>query len=252
MINIKTQLIPVNTKRRSGTKITKYKFFVDHDTGNPNSTAQGNVTYFINSANAMSASAHIFIDDIHAIMCIPCLENPEKAWHVVYNEPKDNLLHGDDSNDIAIGLELCYFPNDKARTLKAYNNYIEVAAYLANYHKIDPSKRSGHFELDPDDKVDPNSALKVLGKTYAQMKADIVNKYNELYTTKEIKTIEEACYFLKDKKVFIDAEGWLKKAKTDAKLAEVFFIMAKNWETMKKTQYMDTILQNVLKSIKVG
>lgn len=180
-MEIKTQLLPVNTKRRSGKRIEKVVFFVDHDTGGGGSTAQNNVTYFNRTANEMEASAHIFIDDKEAIMCIPCLENPEKAWHVWYSKTKDNQLYGDDANDIAIGLELCHFPNDFERNMKAYNNYIEVAAYLAKFHGVDPSKRSGHFEIDPERKVDPNTALKRINKTYADMKRDIVNKYNELY-----------------------------------------------------------------------
>ncbi|MGD9678445.1 MAG: N-acetylmuramoyl-L-alanine amidase family protein [Vulcanibacillus sp.] len=180
-MNIKTQLISSGTKRRSGSKINKVVFFVDHDTGNPNSTAQSNVYYFCNSANDDTPSAHAFIDDKGVIICIPCLDKPEKAWHVLYEKPEDNRLYGDDANDIAIGLELCYFPGDKIRTQKAYDNYIEFAAYLADYHKIEPSKRSGHFELDSVRKTDPNNALKILGKTYAQMKQDIVKKSNEVY-----------------------------------------------------------------------
>lgn len=250
-MNIKTQLIPNKTKRRSGTKIDKVVFFIDHDTGNPNSTAQNNVTYFINSANEMSASAHIFIDDKEAIMCIPCLENTEKAWHVLYGKLKDNELYGDDANDIAIGLELCYFPNDKERSLKAYDNYIKIADYLCNFHKVNPNKRSGHFEIDPERKTDPNSALKIIGKTYIDMKADIVNKYNELYVIKEITTIEEACNFLKDK-AFVDVNGWINKAKEDKKLGDIFISMARGWDSIKGTQYFDVILQNILKNMKVG
>lgn len=185
-MNIKTQLIPIGTKRRSGIKLKKVGFFTDHDTGNPNSTAQNNVDYYCNSANEMSASAHAFIDDKQIIVCIPCLENPEKAWHVLYEKPTDNKIYGDDANDIAIGLELCYFPGDRARTLKAYNNYIEFAVYLANYHKVEPSKRSGHFELDPERKTDPNNALKVIDKTYEQMKQDIIEKFNEVGTNSNI------------------------------------------------------------------
>jgi N-acetyl-anhydromuramyl-L-alanine amidase AmpD len=128
----------------------------------------------------MSASAHVFVDDKEAIICIPCLEKPEKAWHVQYNKVRDNALYGDDANDVAIGLELCYFPQDQQRSLKAYQNYVEVAAYLAKYHNVDPSKRSGHFELDPERRTDPNNALKYIGKTYENMKDDIISTYKIL------------------------------------------------------------------------
>ncbi|PKM93868.1 MAG: N-acetylmuramoyl-L-alanine amidase [Firmicutes bacterium HGW-Firmicutes-1] len=182
---IKTLLIPSGTKRRSGIKMNKVEFFVDHDTGNANSTAQNNVSYFIRSANTLSASAHVFVDDKEAIMCIPCMDNPEKAWHVLYDKVKDNELFGGDANDIAIGLELCYFPNDKKRSLKAYENYVQIAAYLSKYHNVNPSKRLGHFELDPDRRTDPNNALKYIGKTYLDMKSDILIKYKELISEEE-------------------------------------------------------------------
>ncbi|WP_235929795.1 hypothetical protein [Chengkuizengella marina] len=35
-------------------------------------------------------------------------DTPEKAWHVQYQKPLDNQLFGDDANDIAAGVELCY------------------------------------------------------------------------------------------------------------------------------------------------
>lgn len=189
-MNIVTQLIPVGTKRRSGYKLLGVKFFVDHDTGNPNSTAKDNVHYYINSMNEMSASAHAFIDDVEVRICVPCLENPEKAWHVRYDMPLDNQRFGDDSNDIAIGMELCYFPKDKERSLKAYNNYVEFAAYLAKFHNADPSKRIGHYELDPSRRSDPNNALQYIGKNYGIMVQDIIAKYKELYV-KEGKSMEQ-------------------------------------------------------------
>ena len=192
MATIKNQLIPIGTKRRSGKKISKVIFFVDHDTGNADSTAQNNVDYYINSANTMSASAHMFVDDLGGIMCVPCFENAEKAWHVLYDRLEDNKLYGDDANDVAIGMELCYFPNDKIRNLKAYNNYIEIAADLCKFHNVSPTKRSGHFELDPARRSDPNNALKYIGKTYSDMKKDIVAKYNQLYVKQEVKPVESA------------------------------------------------------------
>jgi len=201
MVKMREQLIPIGTKRRSGIPLnttSRNMFFVDHDTGNANSTAQNNVTYYINSKNDMSASAHVFVDDIEVIICIPCLLKPEKAWHVQYDKVKDNAMFGDDANDIAIGLEMCYFPNDKARTLKSYQNYVDFAAYLANYHGADPSRRAGHFELDPQRRTDPNNALKYIGKTYSDMKKDIIDRYNEVYLKKDeeakvVNVVSESC-----------------------------------------------------------
>ena len=68
------------------------KFIVAHDTGNPGSTAQNNVSYYEKTNNETEASAHIFIDDKEIIECIPALTSnkPEKAWHVRYNQSQDN------------------------------------------------------------------------------------------------------------------------------------------------------------------
>lgn len=191
-MQIKTQLIQKGSKRRGGARIQKVGFFVDHDTGNGGSTAQNNVDYYCRECNPKySASAHAFIDDKGVIICIPCHKNDaEKAWHVLYDKPLDNKLHGDDANDIAIGLELCFFPGDKARTQKAYDNYIEFAAMLCKEHGVAPGKRSAHSELDPGRKVDPGSALKFIGKTYADMKKDIVKKYNSLEEEEVVKKIK--------------------------------------------------------------
>lgn len=181
MQRVREQLIPIKSKRRSGQRIKKVKFFVDHDTGNPGSTAQNNVDYYIRSCNDMSASAHAFIDDKEVIICIPCYSDTmEKAWHVMYDKPKDNQVYGIDSNDGAIGIELCYFPGDKARSQKSYQNYIEFAAMLCQEHKVSPVMRSSHKELDPQRRNDPDNALKLIGKTYQDMKNDIAATYNTL------------------------------------------------------------------------
>ncbi|WP_341323353.1 peptidoglycan recognition family protein [Solibacillus sp. FSL H8-0523] len=177
---MRQDILPKGTKRYSGTKMSGVKFVVLHDTGNPNSTAQGNVTYYKNSANTMSASAHVFIDDKEIIICIP-LNN--KAWHVLYNVTTDNKIYGDDANDIAVGVELCYFPNDKNRTLEAYKKYVWFNAWLAYEYKMNPhTSFIGHHKLDPGRKVDPVSALKVIGKTYENLLQDIVNEYMECIT----------------------------------------------------------------------
>ena len=181
MVNIKEQYISAGTKRRSGIKMEKVSFFVDHDTGNPNSTAQNNADYYCNSCNELSASAHAFIDDKGVIICIPCRKgNIEKAWHVRYDKTQDNKLYGVDANDEALGFELCYFPGDKARTLKAYENYVEFAAMMCIEHNVPPTKRSGHFQLDPERRSDPKNALSYIGKTYQNMIEDIEKKVDEL------------------------------------------------------------------------
>ncbi|MDK4097929.1 N-acetylmuramoyl-L-alanine amidase, partial [Staphylococcus pseudintermedius] len=105
-----TDFLPIGT-RRTGQRLVSGnpKFAVFHDTGNRDSTAQNNVDYYRNTYNidwAYTASAHVFVDDKECIICIPVTE---KAWHVLYDTPIDNNWYGDDANDIAFGLEACYF-----------------------------------------------------------------------------------------------------------------------------------------------
>lgn len=189
MLTIKEQYIKTGSKRRSGLKMNKVTFFVDHDTGNPNSTAQNNVDYYCRTYDESSTSAHAFIDDKGVIICVPCHKNTkEKAWHVRYDKPQDNALYGVDANDEAIGFELCYFPGDMARSKKAYDNYIEFAAMMCIEHNVPAKKRSGHFQLDPERRSDPNNALKYIGKTYADMQKDIAKKVEGLEV--EIKKIK--------------------------------------------------------------
>ena len=182
-MEIKTDLIPIDrysrvARRRGRLLDDKVVFFVDHDTGNPNSTARNNVDYYKRTYNQDSASAHLFVDDKEAIMCIPAFKNPEVAFHVLYGITTDNEMFDNDSNDSAIGIELCYFPKDKNRTLKAYNNYVDVAVDLAIFHKVNPRQRVGHFSLDPARKYDPKNALEIIGKTYIDMVNDILLEYH--------------------------------------------------------------------------
>lgn len=163
--------IPVGTKRRSGNYIKGVAFIVAHDTGNPESTALGNVNYYIKSANEESASAHAFVDDIQVVECLP---HTEKAWHVRYNVPKDNEIFGMDANDWALGIELCYFPSDLERTKKAYENYVQYIASLVTKNHIDAKTHIvGHYLLDPSRRTDPLNAFQYLGKDWADFENDI-------------------------------------------------------------------------------
>jgi N-acetylmuramoyl-L-alanine amidase len=171
--------IPKPSKRRSGLMANKIRFLVAHDTGNKNSTAAQNVSYYINSRDTESASAHIFVDDKQIIECIPALTGtPEKAWHVLYNVPKDNELYGVNANDAAIGVEYCFGDNIDAD--KAYAKYIWVLAKLCYVFGLDPSRDiTGHFFLDPKRKTDPVTGLAQSRRTYDKLLSDIVLEYND-------------------------------------------------------------------------
>lgn len=179
----------VKSGRRQGIKMPKVHFIVAHDVGNDGvdsnkdgvkegTAARNNVSYY-KSTKATLASAHTFIDDKDIIECIPLTTGtPEKAWHVLYNRTLDNKLFGDDANDIAAGVELCYFPHDRARSLRAYEKFVWYCAYLI--HKFNMNVDNcliGHEHLDPGRKKDPTNGLRYSGKTYAQFVADVKAEY---------------------------------------------------------------------------
>lgn len=162
-VNVRFDLLPIGT-RRSGQKMIggKPTFLVAHDTGNINTTAQNNVDYYKNSYNIdinLTASAHIFVDDKEAIICVP---TTEKAWHVLYGATQDNIWYGIDANDGAIGVEICYF-SDKERSKKSLENGAKVLAHLAEYWKIDyKTKMPGHQDIQAG-KQDPGNVLQASG-----------------------------------------------------------------------------------------
>ncbi|MGG4144850.1 N-acetylmuramoyl-L-alanine amidase [Paenibacillus algorifonticola] len=177
---IEQRLLPVKTKRRSGIAMNRVGFAVAHDTGNDGSTAAGNVGYYINSANEMSASAHTFIDDKQIIECIPAtIGLKEKAWHVLYNTTVDNAIYGADANDVAIGVELCYSHlKGSINNTESYKRYVWYLAYICYKFNLNPLKDIiGHNTLDPKRKVDPTNALSRMGKNFNQLIADVANEY---------------------------------------------------------------------------
>ena len=162
--------LPVNTLRRSGQKLLGIKFGVAHDTGNLNSTALQNVDYYIRTANEMEQSAHTFIDDINTIECVP---QNEKAWHVRRNTEVDNSIYGVDSNDWALGVELCYF-TDLERSKIAYKNYVDYWRTLCQKYELNPTTAIiGHYKLDPLRRTDPLNAFKRINITWEQFIKDL-------------------------------------------------------------------------------
>lgn len=176
-VPVRYQLLTIGT-RRPGKKLRKGKpeFLVAHDTGNPNSTAQNNVDYYENTHNIQQgiASAHIFVDDKEAIICIPVTE---VAYHVLPSTTIDNAWYGVDANDGAAGVEICYFTN-KTRSQKSLDNGARVLAYLAEYWGIDyKTEMPGHQDIQYD-KSDPGNALQASGYGRATSNLDnIVAKY---------------------------------------------------------------------------
>ncbi len=145
---ITPRFLTAPSRRRSGRPISpEVKFVVAHDTGNPGSTAAGNVAYYEHSRDEMSASAHLFVDNREILECIPALTvAPEKAWHVLYSVPTDNHLFECDANDAAIGVEYCYGGSIDAD--EAYRKYVWLIAYTCHHFGLDPvTAVVGHFFL---------------------------------------------------------------------------------------------------------
>lgn len=170
---------------RSGQKINKVRFIVSHDTGNPGSTAYGNRSWFNNAQP--SASAHTFIDDKYILEIIPL---NEKAWHVIYNVTTDNKRFGDDANDAAIGVELCW--GGKINFQEAYKRYVWYHAYLCKKFGLKPEKHIvSHKELDPGRKIDPQNALNRHGITWEQFIEDVKKEYEGGLTVSQAKELQK-------------------------------------------------------------
>jgi len=168
------------SKRRPGIPMSPgVRFVVAHDTGNPGSTAAANVRYYENSRDEQSASAHIFVDDKEIIECIPVLTAPpEKAWHVLYAVPTDNMMFGHNANDAALGVEYCY--GGKIDADEAYRKYIWTMAYACFRFDLDPKRHiAGHFMLDPKRKTDPVTGLAQSRRSYEQLLRDIAQVFDE-------------------------------------------------------------------------
>ncbi|MBY7736266.1 peptidoglycan recognition protein family protein [Paenibacillus polymyxa] len=161
---------------RPGTRLTSGApvFLVAHDTGNPGASADKHYTYF-NGLVDRSASAQTFIDDKKILEIIPTGTGPdraEKAWHVLYNVTTDNERFGDDANDIALGVELCF--GGKIDTLEAYKRFVWYLAYCCNKWGINPRTHiPSHKQLDPARKRDVDQALATIGKTLKELVYDV-------------------------------------------------------------------------------
>lgn len=166
------------SKRRSMLPMSPgVRFLVAHDTGNPGSTARGNVAYYERSRDEKSASAHIFVDDKEILECVPALTGPpEKAWHVLYGAPVDNRLFGHDANDAAIGVEYCFGGAIDAD--EAYRKYVWLLAYACDRFELDPRTQiCGHFILDPARRSDPVTGLAQSRRTYEGLLRDVVEEF---------------------------------------------------------------------------
>lgn len=177
---------------RPGTRLTSGTpaFFVAHDTGNPGVGADSHFKYF-NSQTDRSASAHVFIDDEKILEIIPTgtgVDPAEKAWHVRYNVPTDNDQFGDDANDVALGIELCY--GGKITFSEAYKRFVWYLALCCDKWGKNPSTFiPSHKQLDPGRKYDCEQALKAGGKTLKDLITDVAAELSAPIIAPDIKPI---------------------------------------------------------------
>lgn len=174
--NIERRYIDKRQNVRPGLRLVSGKpgFFVAHDTGNPGATADNHFEYF-QKLTGRSASAQVFIDDKQILEIIPTgtgSDKAEKAWHVLYNVTTDNERFGDDANDIALGIELCY--GGKIDFDAAYDRYVWYLAYCCRKWGRNPLIHiASHRQLDPARKRDCEQALALGGKTLKDLLYDI-------------------------------------------------------------------------------
>jgi len=173
---IAARLLTGPSKRRPMLRMEPgVRFVVAHDTGNPRSTAANNVAYYERTRNDESASAHLFVDDLEIIECIPALTGaPEKAWHVRYLVENDNRLFGHDANDAAIGVEYCY--GGRIDADEAYRKYVWTLAYACFKYGLDATRITGHCFLDPGRKTDPVTGLADSRRSYEQLLRDVAEE----------------------------------------------------------------------------
>lgn len=216
---IRRKYIQTGTKRRGGSRLIGPKFIVAHGTGNPGSTAENNVNYYIRTANESSASAHTFVDDRSIIECIPI---NEKAWHVRYNVGK---YFGYYANDAAVGVEMCY--GGQINNVESYKRYVWYIAYLCYINKIDPISRVvGHYVLDPGRRTDPKDAFKYVNKSMSDFIKDLKREYDVCTgkITETDKMVQEISDHIR---------------KEDPSMAEIF----------KPNQFILTSVRNVLANL---
>jgi hypothetical protein len=163
-----------NTRPGTRLKTSSPVFFVAHDTGNPGASALNHFNYF-NNLTDRSASAHVFIDDKMILEIIPTgtgSDPAEKAWHVLYNVTTDNERFGYDSNDAALGVELCY--GGKIDFAEAYKRFVWYLAYCCDKWGKNPFVHiPSHKQLDPARKRDVDQALALYGKTLKDLLNDV-------------------------------------------------------------------------------
>ncbi|EGQ4018185.1 hypothetical protein GCZ54_10560 [Staphylococcus pseudintermedius] len=92
---------------------------------------------------------------------------------MLYYASTDNLWYGDDTNDIAVGVEACYF-SDKERSRKSFDNACKIAVFICKEYGINPrNQMPGHYQIQAD-KIVPKRVLEACGYSKDM---SVVDKY---------------------------------------------------------------------------
>lgn len=152
--------IPINPKRRSGTKTTMTSITI-HSTANEKSTAINERNWLINPSNDRTASWHIAVDENMTVEAIPL---NEIAFHAGTKE----------GNNTSIGIEICE-SGDRAKTIQ---NTVELVAKLLHERNWGLGKLKRHFDWSG--KICPGILSANNWEWWAKFKNDVQKELDKL------------------------------------------------------------------------
>lgn len=154
------------------TRQTNNKWIIAHSTATPNATAENEAKYFKNNWSSAEAYVQLVVDDKDAYKI------GDFGW-VAWGAGQTGNLNS------PVQIELCEFPNDKTRALKAYWNYVSLLRQYAKIYNI-PIKVDENYPASGIDThaylaqnnhetshTDPYTYLESIGISKAQFKYDV-------------------------------------------------------------------------------
>lgn len=231
-VPFRIDLIPVSNKIARPAIPMIAEYLTIHNTGNSKKGADAEMhTEYVDTQTGYISWAFT-VDDKEIIQELPI---NEIGWHSGDGRGTGNMK--------SIGIEIC--ENEGIDWEKAKANAIKLIVFLiknVSSLKSNPIKPHQFWS----GKYCPH---KILDEGWDKF-INQVNQFNISISKPVINTIDDACKFLGSMKVFSDVSGWTVKAKADKNLADLFLVMAKNWDTMENTKYFDVILDNIKNNIK--
>lgn len=219
MLDIIDLLTDVNLEIAEN-KINEY--IVVHYTGNDGDTAENNAKYF--SSVYRESSAHYFVDEKSIYRCV---EDKNIAWHCGSSTYKHNKCR----NYNSIGVELCSKKDEKGNYYfekETIENAIILIKELMYKYNIPVNNVLRHYDVTG--KKCPKPLLQ--NKKWSEFKS----KLDFNYTTKTVKTLDEALDVLVEK-VGINKEYWKSSCK-HIKFLDILIIKIAN-QPLKENKNKD-------------